>query len=154
MREACICGLRPPATHSVLFITLSPLSCLLLHISPPLCFVSPFSPFHAEMQYSADPELILASVPCPALFGCLNGPSYTILTTMISFIPSELSPILHLHPPYSPASSRVPLLLISQLLHYVLRFKDRTHPLPPPLVAWSGQFNVKIIWIWEHKQNS
>lgn len=36
----------------------------------------PSLPLHEVMQYSTDLELILASVPSPAPFGCPNSPSY------------------------------------------------------------------------------
>lgn len=124
MRGTCTHAPLPPATHSVHSVTLSPLSCLLRHVPDPLCSVLPSSHFHAEMQYSTDLELMLDSVPSPAPFWCLNGPPYTILTTMISSKHSELSPpISHLQQ-LLPASSHVPLSIISQLLHYLPCFKD------------------------------
>lgn len=70
----------PPSTHSIHFTTLSPLPWLSLHISTPFPF--PF-PSQAEVQYSTDLEFVSASVPSSTLVKFLNGPSYTILTTMV-----------------------------------------------------------------------
>lgn len=138
-------------------ITLSPFPCISLHTSAPLRFVPPFPslPSHAEMQYSTDLELILASVPSPAPFRCLNGPSYPILTPR--FPPNLLSFLLSL--PLSTLNTFQSLLMFpssSFLSSYTLSPISQTGPipLPSPLVAWSGQLAVKLIRIWKHKQNS
>lgn len=79
---------------SVHFILLSFL--LSLHESAPLCFACTFPPppltcinacMHITCMHSTDLELVLASVPSAASYGCLSV-SYSILTTTVSPKPS------------------------------------------------------------------